>query len=122
MKQVRKGLTNGPEEAPAEQVLKDIRRQTRRQYSAEEKIRIVRGGLGQARKSRGGRNGSAAMCWPAGCAGLVKAVVMALIRQVLFQPDQSPRHLLASYAGDCASARSAHEPGPLRRQSGPAVQ
>jgi hypothetical protein len=37
---------SGPEKAPAEQVLKDIRRQTRRQYSAEEKIRIVlvRGG------------------------------------------------------------------------------
>ena len=33
---------SGPEKAPAEQVLKTIRRQTRRQYSAEEKIRIVR--------------------------------------------------------------------------------
>ena len=32
----------GPGKAPAEQVLKDIRRQTRRQYSAEEKIRINR--------------------------------------------------------------------------------
>ena len=31
--------------APAEQVLKDIRRQTRRQYSAEETIRIVLEGL-----------------------------------------------------------------------------
>jgi transposase len=30
-----------PGKAPAEQVLKDIRRQTRRHYSAEEKIRIV---------------------------------------------------------------------------------
>jgi len=30
---------SGPDKAPAEQVLKDIRRQTRRQYSAEEKIR-----------------------------------------------------------------------------------
>jgi len=36
---------SGPEKAPAEQVLKDIRRQTRRQYSAEEKIRIVLEGL-----------------------------------------------------------------------------
>jgi transposase len=35
----------GPDKAPAEQVLKDIRRQTRRQYSAEEKIRIVLEGL-----------------------------------------------------------------------------
>ena len=37
-----------PGKAPAEQVLKDIRRQTRRHYSAEEKIRIVReGGAGE---------------------------------------------------------------------------
>ena len=32
---------SGPEKAPAEQVVKDIRRATRRQFSAEEKIRIV---------------------------------------------------------------------------------
>ncbi len=36
---------SGPDKAPAEQVLKDIRRETRRQYSAEEKIRIVLEGL-----------------------------------------------------------------------------
>jgi len=36
---------SGPGKAPAELVLKDIRRQTRRHYSAEEKIRIVREGL-----------------------------------------------------------------------------
>ncbi len=36
---------SGSGKAPAEQVLKDIRRQTRRQYSAEEKIRIVLEGL-----------------------------------------------------------------------------
>ena len=36
---------SGPEKVPAEQVVKDIRRQTRRQYSAEEKIRIVLEGL-----------------------------------------------------------------------------
>jgi len=36
---------SGRDKAPAEQVLKDIRRQTRRQYSAEEKIRIVLEGL-----------------------------------------------------------------------------
>ena len=29
---------SGPDKAPAERVVKDIRRQTRRQYSAEEKI------------------------------------------------------------------------------------
>jgi transposase len=32
---------SGPGKAAAEQVLKDIRRQTRRQYPAEENIRIV---------------------------------------------------------------------------------
>src|SRR6478735_6659020 len=36
---------SGPDKAPAEQVLKHIRRQTRRQYSAEEKTRIVLEGL-----------------------------------------------------------------------------
>jgi transposase len=35
---------SGPSKASAEQVLKDIRRRTR-QYSAEEKIRIVLEGL-----------------------------------------------------------------------------
>jgi transposase len=34
-----------PAKAPAEQVLKDIRRQTRRHFSAEDKIRIVLDGL-----------------------------------------------------------------------------
>jgi transposase-like protein len=36
---------SGPGKAPAERVLKDIRRQTRWHYSAEEKIRIVLEGL-----------------------------------------------------------------------------
>ena len=34
-----------PVKAPAEEVLKDIRRQTRRHYSAEDKIRIVLEGI-----------------------------------------------------------------------------
>ena len=36
---------SGPDKSPAERVVKDIRRQTPRQYSAEEKIRIVLEGL-----------------------------------------------------------------------------
>ena len=36
---------SGPEKKPAEQVVKDIRRATRRQFSAEERIRIVLEGL-----------------------------------------------------------------------------
>jgi transposase len=36
---------SGTQKAPAEQVVKDIRRATRKQYGAEEKIRIVLEGL-----------------------------------------------------------------------------
>src|SRR5580704_7219036 len=36
---------SGPVKEPAEQVVKDIRRATRRQFSAEEKIRVVLEGL-----------------------------------------------------------------------------
>ncbi len=36
---------SGPVKAPADQVVKAIRRATRKQYSAEEKIRIVLEGL-----------------------------------------------------------------------------
>ena len=35
----------GPEKVPAEQIVKDIRRATRRHFSAEEKIRVVLEGL-----------------------------------------------------------------------------
>ena len=37
--------TPGPVKAPAEQIVKDIRRATRRHFSAEEKIRVVLEGL-----------------------------------------------------------------------------
>ena len=37
--------TSGPAKEPAEQVVKDVRRATRKHYSAEEKIRIVLTGL-----------------------------------------------------------------------------
>jgi len=39
------GQKSGPGKKPAEQVVKGIRRATRRQFSAEEKIRIVLTGL-----------------------------------------------------------------------------
>ena len=39
------GQKSGPLKEPAEQVVKEIRRATRRQFSAEEKIRIVLSGL-----------------------------------------------------------------------------
>jgi transposase len=38
-------LKTSPTKVPAEQVVKDIRRQTRRHFSAEDKIRIVLDGL-----------------------------------------------------------------------------
>ena len=38
-------LKKSPAKAPAERVVKDIRRQTRRHFSAEDKIRIVLDGL-----------------------------------------------------------------------------
>ena len=39
------GQKSGPGKKPAEQVVKEIRRAARRQFSAEEKIRIVLTGL-----------------------------------------------------------------------------
>ena len=39
------GQKSGPVKEPAEQIIKEIRRATRRQFSAEEKIRIVLSGL-----------------------------------------------------------------------------
>ena len=38
-------MKSNPLKAPAEQVVKDIRRATRRHYSAEDKVRIVLSGL-----------------------------------------------------------------------------
>ncbi len=38
-------MRSNPPKAPAEQVVKDIRRATRRHYSTEDKIRIVLSGL-----------------------------------------------------------------------------
>ena len=46
-------LKNSPVKAPAERVVKDIRRQTRRHFSAEDNIRIVLDGLrGEDSQSR----------------------------------------------------------------------
>src|SRR5438477_11793251 len=39
------GQKSGPVKKPADQVVKEIRRATRRQFTAEEKIRIVLSGL-----------------------------------------------------------------------------
>src|SRR5215207_8598258 len=55
-------MSAGPDKAPAERVAKDIRRQTRRQYSAEEKIRIVLEGT-----ARRGEHLGAGKASPPGC-------------------------------------------------------
>ena len=43
------GQKSGPEKEPAERVVKEIRRATRRQFTAEEKIRIVLSGPSRRR-------------------------------------------------------------------------
>src|SRR5215471_19832344 len=53
------GQNSGPAKEPAEQVIKQIRRATRRQFSAEEKIRIVLSGLR-------GEDSIAELCRPRG--------------------------------------------------------
>ena len=49
---------SGPVKEPVEKVVKDIRRATRRQFSAEEKIRIVLEGLNLASCKRRSQKGS----------------------------------------------------------------
>ena len=50
--------SKSPTKPPAERVVKDIRRQTRRHFSAEDKIRIVLEGLrGDDTKPRGSQRG-----------------------------------------------------------------
>lgn len=91
---------SGPEKAPAGQVVKDIRRATRRQLSAEEKIRIVlEGGCGE--------ESIAELCRREGIAssmycGWSKAF-----------PDAGKRRL----AGDTARAAASDEVKELRREA-----
>ena len=59
------GQKSGPVKEPAEQVVKEIRRATRRQFSAEEKIRIVLSGL-RGEDSIAAARGSSRTCITAG--------------------------------------------------------
>ena len=63
---MRPNLSNpkSPAKRPAEQVVKDIRRATRRHFSAEDKIRIVRDGLR-------GEDGIAELCRKEGIAQIL---------------------------------------------------
>src|SRR6476659_7969338 len=91
---------SGPGKVPAEQVLKDIRRQTRRQYSAEEKIRIVLEGL------RGEENISE-LCRREGIAA---SMYYGWSKEFL---EAGKRRL----AGDTARAATSGEVKDLRRQA-----
>ncbi|ABE64529.1 transposase IS3/IS911 [Nitrobacter hamburgensis X14] len=96
---------SGPGKVPAERVLKDIRRQTRRQYSAEEKIRIVLEGL------RGEENISE-LCRREGIAASMYAASMYYGWSKEFL-EAGKRRL----AGDTARAATSGEVKDLRREA-----
>jgi transposase len=89
-----------PEKAPAEQVVKDIRRATRRQFSAEEKIRIVLEGVR-------GEESIAELCRREGIAA---SMYYGWSKEFL---DAGKRRL----AGDTARAATSDEIRELRREA-----
>jgi transposase len=96
--QVRK--KSGPEKAPAEQVVKDIRRATRRQFSAEEKIRIVLEGVR-------GEESIAELCRRE---GIASSMYYGWSKEFL---DAGKRRL----AGDTTRAATSDEVKDLRREA-----
>ena len=86
--------------APAEQVLKDIRRATRRHYSAEDKIRIVLDGLR-------GEDSIAELCRRE---GIAQSLYYVWSKEFL---EAGKRRL----AGDTARAATSDEVKDLRRES-----
>jgi transposase len=91
----------GPAKAPAEQVVKDIRRVTRRQFSAEEKIRIVLEGLR-------GEDSIAELCRRE---GIVQNLFYRWSKEFL---EAGKKRL----AGDTARAATSDEVKDLRREAG----
>ena len=91
---------SGPEKAPAEQVVKDIRRATRRQFSAEEKIRIVLEGVR-------GEESIAELCRRE---GIASSMYYGWSKEFL---DAGKRRL----AGDTARAATSDEVKDLRREA-----
>lgn len=89
-----------PEKAPAEQVVKDIRRATRRQFSAEEKIRIVLEGVR-------GEESIAELCRRE---GIASSMYYGWSKEFL---DAGKRRL----AGDTARAATSDEVKELRREA-----
>ena len=93
-------LKKSPAKAPAERVVKDIRRQTRRHFSAEDKIRIVLDGLR-------GEDSIAELCRREGIAeGLYYSWSMEFL-------EAGKRRL----AGDTARAATSSEVTDLRREA-----
>ena len=86
--------------APAERVLKDIRRATRRHFSAEDKIRIVLGGLR-------GEDSIAELCRRE---GIAQSLYYVWSKEFL---EAGKRRL----AGDTARAATSDEVKDLRRES-----
>ena len=89
-----------PVKAPAEEVLKDIRRQTRRHYSAEDKVRIVLEGLR-------GEESIAELCRREGIAA---SMYYGWSKEFL---EAGKRRL----AGDTARAATSREVKELRREA-----
>ncbi|ACL61230.1 transposase IS3/IS911 family protein [Methylobacterium nodulans ORS 2060] len=92
--------TSGPARKPAEAVIKDIRRATRRPFSAEEKIRIVLEGLR-------GEDSIAELCRRE---GIATSMYYGWSKEFL---EAGKRRL----AGDTARAATADEVKDLRREA-----
>jgi transposase len=92
--------TSGPAKQPADEVVKDIRRATRRQFSAEEKIRIVLEGLR-------GEESIAALCRRE---GIAESLYYAWSKEFL---EAGKRRL----AGDTARAATTDEVKALRQEA-----
>ena len=94
------GQKSGPGKEPAEQVVKTIRRATRRQFSAEEKIRIVLSGLR-------GEDSIAELCRRE---GIIQNLYYRWSKDFL---EAGKKRL----AGDTARAASSEEVKELRREA-----
>ena len=93
--------TYGPAKEPAEQIVKDIRRATRRHFSAEDKIRIVLEGLR-------GEDSIAELCRRE---GIVQNLYYRWSKEFL---EAGKKRL----AGDTARAATTDEVKGLRREAG----
>jgi transposase len=94
------GQQSEPVKEPAEQVIKEIRRATRRQFSAEEKIRIVLSGLR-------GEDSIAELCRRE---GIVQNLYYRWLKEFL---EAGKKRL----AGDTARAATPQEVKDLRREA-----